>query len=251
MQFILKILLVPAFWIIFLLVLQFKHPKMYNAIEAIFKIQKINFTSDQKIKRNFLESLLPANRNIFYWLFFQQKILGNYLKDPIFLKVNLHRCTWSSFNCYNFEVVARLPAYVHVNANQRWLVDDQGVFIRKIASSFKELPEVNLAADLKLAPQVQQARHRLAYKLIKLFKNPSFIPQKLVFLDSGDINIKFRNHDFSLILSPNITHKLSLDEQVERFYKVAQDLGPALAAVKQIDLGFDLQAVVTPKEQDF
>ena len=254
MQTILKILLVPLFWLLFLLVLQINYPLIYAEILDSFRIKEVRFKVSGGLNEEYPRSLLTKNRNFFYWLLFSPRIEGAYSKDQLFESVNIERCEFLNLFCYNVEVVGREPSLIQFIGKRSWLVDSHGIVIRPITMAQAEamnfdLPRVILLPDgVSLSPQILSARRNFALRLLSRLKKVGLQAEELFFDQKGELLLRLRNYDFEVILEFKPGKYKRLQRQLERLKFIIQDLGDAHGAVQKIDLAFERQAVITPNE---
>lgn len=247
MQRLLKIILVPAFWLIFILTLRFNFPEGYSSIVQTFNVSELRWKVVGGLSQSYAEKLLTSNRNIFFWSFFKSKIVAPYLQDSIFKSVQLERCSFFNFYCYEIFIQARTPAFLEKGAAGVWLVDSEGVVLRKVQNLDSwDLPLVDLR-EPGLSPQVLNSRQRSAFFVIQEFKKVAGVTlRELSFTASGEVALVFAEYPFVLLLEPSFSEPDKLRTQLDRFRYILKDLGVALNAVARIDLAFDRQAVITP-----
>jgi hypothetical protein len=256
MQTILKILLVPLFWLLFLLVLQINYPHIYGGIMDSLRIKEIRFKVSGGLNADYPRSLLTENRNALYWLFFSKKIQQAYAKDLLFESVSLERCEFFNFFCYQVEVFGREPSLIQFVGKRSWLVDSHGTVIRPITLAQAEamnfnLPRVVLLPNgVSLSPQVVAARRNFALRLLSFLEKLGLRGEELFFDQKGELVLKLKNYSFEVVLEFKPGKYKRLHRQLDRLKFIINDLGEAHGAVKKIDLAFERQAVITPKESE-
>ncbi len=254
MQILLKILLVPLFWLLFLLVIQINYPHIYAEILDSFRIKELRFKVTGGISEDYPRSLLTKNRNALYWLLFSGKVEEVYAKDLLFESVQIERCDFFNLFCYEVEVVGREPSLIQFIGKRSWLVDAHGVVIRPITLPQAEamnfnLPRVILLPDgITLSPQILSARRNFALRLFELLSKVHLQAEELFFDQKGELILKLKSYAFEVVLEFKPGKYKRLQRQLDRLKFIIDDLGQAHQAVAKIDLAFERQAVITPKE---
>lgn len=201
-----------------------------------------------RLSQDYVRSRLPHEKAVWWWLVNEKKIITGLKRNLAIKSVELKRCSFLSWGCFNLNLVEREPFFVAKLGEKYWLIDSDGAFIapyRKAHKSMFDLPIVQGLESIKLAPQISEARLKYVARAIPFIESALDLKVKeLQFQKNGELLVTIRPQHFKLLLSADDYSMKRLQEELLRAKQVLKEIAGSEHLVEQIDLALHRQAVL-------
>jgi hypothetical protein len=228
--------------------------------------KQFDFKSLKLVKSSELESLLPKDRSIIWWLFNLSDIEAQLVRHSLVKSARVNTCdslAVTNWGCFSVEVDERHPAYAALISDEVWILGQDGGLLFPVPKEQFEKQSLSKILSKYLAREVPADKHlkiiqvagkapdlihaRLSYtrRALEIIEESSRLEVSLAKCSQqGEIRARFDGYPFEVIFDYSEDAPKTLADEAKKLATLIAEFGKRAQTIELIDLAYNKLAVV-------